>query len=57
MRRLVRALIVALPLLAIGAPALAATLLIGNKGEDTVSFVDLETGKERARVATASMPH
>lgn len=31
--------------------------MIGNKGEDTVSFVDLATGKERARVRTARMPH
>lgn len=32
-------------------------LLIGNKGEDTVSFVDLGTGKELGRVATGRMPH
>lgn len=37
--------------------ATAQTLVVGNKGEDTVSFVDLHTGKERARVATARMPH
>ncbi|MGV3480234.1 MAG: beta-propeller fold lactonase family protein [Sphingobium sp.] len=38
-------------------PAAAETLLIGNKAEDTVSFIDLATGKERARVETAHMPH
>src|ERR1044072_2940939 len=30
-------------------PSMAETLVIGNKGEDTVSFVDLGTGLERAR--------
>lgn len=33
-------------------------LLVGNKGEDTVSFIDLETGAELDRVATsATAPH
>lgn len=32
-------------------------LLIGNKGEDTVSFVDLGTGKELGRSPTGKMPH
>ena len=32
-------------------------LLIGNKGEDTVSFVDLSTGAELGRSATGKMPH
>lgn len=32
-------------------------LLIGNKGEDTVSFVDLESGKELGRSPTGKMPH
>lgn len=50
-----RALIV-LSLL-IAAPAAAETLIVGNKGEDTVSFIDLATGKERARVATGRLPH
>jgi YVTN family beta-propeller protein len=39
------------------APAIAETLLIGNKAENTVSFVDLATGKERARIETGSSPH
>lgn len=32
-------------------------LLIGNKGEDTLSFVDLETGKELAKKDTGHQPH
>lgn len=38
-------------------PAPAGTLLVGNKGEDTVSFVDLASGQEPGRVSTARMPH
>lgn len=37
--------------------AAAETLLVGNKGEDTVSFIDLATGKERARTPTGKAPH
>jgi YVTN family beta-propeller protein len=33
------------------------TLLIGNKGENTVSFVDLATGRELGRAPTGPMPH
>jgi YVTN family beta-propeller protein len=32
-------------------------LLIGNKGEDTLSFVDLNTGEELGREPTGHMPH
>ena len=32
-------------------------LLVGNKGEDTVSFVDLASGKELGRAATGKAPH
>jgi YVTN family beta-propeller protein len=32
-------------------------LLIGNKGEDTLSFVDLTTGQELGRQATGKAPH
>jgi YVTN family beta-propeller protein len=39
------------------APAGAQTLLIGNKGEDTLSFVDLATGQELGRARTGRMPH
>ena len=35
----------------------AGTLLVGNKGEDTVSFIDLASGAELARVKTGRMPH
>jgi len=41
--------------LATAAPA--DTLLIGNKGENTVSFVDLASGSECARVPTGPRPH
>jgi len=50
-------------LLAISSAACAAepptgeVLLVGNKGEDTVSFVDLGSGKELGRSATGKMPH
>jgi YVTN family beta-propeller protein len=44
--------------MALGAiPAHAQTLIIGNKGEDSVSFVDLASGREVARVATGKAPH
>jgi len=40
------------------APAPAAgTLLVGNKGENTLSFIDLASGRELARAATGPMPH
>ncbi len=35
----------------------AATLLVGNKGEDSLSFIDLATGTESARRQTGKMPH
>lgn len=50
-------MILAATALLFAAPLSAETLLVGNKGEDSVSFIDLETGKERARLATAKMPH
>ena len=39
------------------ASAGAATLLVGNKGEDTLSFIDLRTGRELGRAKTGKMPH
>ena len=33
------------------------TLIVGNKGEDTVSFIDLASGAELARLKTGHMPH
>lgn len=45
-------------LLATASPAVGqGTLVVGNKGEDTLSFVDLATGRERRRVPTGRMPH
>lgn len=43
--------------LLVAAPAAAQTLLIGNKGENTLSFVDLASGRELGRVPTGRMPH
>jgi YVTN family beta-propeller protein len=34
-----------------------AVLLVGNKGEDTVSFIDLATGREVGRSPTGKAPH
>ena len=45
-------------LLASAAPLVAAPLLlIGNKGEDSLSFVDLGTGRELKRLETGRAPH
>ena len=52
-----KTLVTACMALAMIFPASASTLLIGNKGEDTVSFLDLATGQECARVATGRAPH
>ncbi|MBB4633132.1 YncE family protein [Sphingosinicella soli] len=38
-------------------PASAETLIVGNKGENTVSFVDLVSGREQARSASGAQPH
>lgn len=35
----------------------AGVLLVGNKGEDTVSFVDLASGEQITRLPTGRMPH
>lgn len=43
--------------LLLAAPASAQTLLVGNKGEDTMSFIALADGKELARVKTGDQPH
>jgi YVTN family beta-propeller protein len=39
------------------AAASAGTLLVGNKGENSLSFIDLATGRELGRAATGPMPH
>jgi YVTN family beta-propeller protein len=38
-------------------PPPAGTLLVGNKGENTLSFIDLATGRELGRSPTGPMPH
>ena len=43
--------------LTLSPPAIGATLLVGNKAENSVSFIDIATGKERARLPTGPMPH
>lgn len=35
----------------------ARLLVTGNKAENTVSFIDLDSGAQRARLATGAMPH
>jgi len=47
----------ALIALLLAAPASAQTLLVGNKGENTLSFVDLASGRELGRAPTGRMPH
>lgn len=38
-------------------PPSEVVLMVGNKGEDSVSFIDLGTGKELGRSPTGRMPH
>lgn len=54
-----RLLALTLPALLAVSPAAAqtGTLLIGNKGEDSLSLVDLATGREVRRVETGEAPH
>ena len=61
-----RAIGMAMAMLAACAPAQASetaaasatgTLIVGNKGEDTLSFIDLASGAELGRAATGHMPH
>ena len=40
-----------------GGPGVTGTLLVGNKGENTLSFIDLATGRELGRSETGRMPH
>jgi len=39
------------------APPAGGTLLVGNKGEDTMSFIALADGRELGRAATGEDPH
>ena len=52
-----RPIAAALCALLLAAPAAAETLLVGNKGEDTLSLIALATGEELARLPTGKMPH
>ena len=57
MKRLLAAAIAVL-LIGCSAPAAAGPLLlVGNKGEDSLSFIDLESGRELGRAATGRAPH
>ena len=38
-------------------PGMSGTLLVGNKGEDSLSFIDLRSGNEIARRSTGDQPH
>ena len=57
MRRTLNATLATALALLLAAPAAAETLLIGNKGEDTLSLVALSSGEELARLPTGKMPH
>src|SRR3546814_16042621 len=52
-----RALFAALTGILLAAPAAAETLLVGNKGEDTLSVIALDSGAQLARLPTGRMPH
>src|SRR3546814_19512649 len=52
-----RALFAALTGILLAAPAAAETLLVGNKGEDTLSVIALDSGAELERLSTGRMPH
>lgn len=41
----------------ISTPAIADTLLVGNKNENTVSFIDLRSGNEQVKVPSGNAPH
>lgn len=43
--------------LLLAAPAAAETLIVGNKAEDSISLIDLASGREVRRLPTASKPH
>ncbi len=38
-------------------PRMSGTLLVGNKGEDSLSFIDVQSGNEIARRSTGDQPH
>ena len=41
----------------VSGPVAADVLVVGNKGEDTVSFISLKSGKHCARISTGKAPH
>ncbi|HWV59446.1 MAG TPA: hypothetical protein VN034_02250 [Sphingopyxis sp.] len=57
MRRAVLAALSVLSGALLAGPAAAETLLVGNKGEDTLSVIALDSGAELARLPTGRMPH
>ena len=57
MRRAVLAAFSVLSGALLAGPAAAETLLVGNKGEDTLSVIALGSGAELARLPTGKMPH
>ena len=57
MTTMVRAGALALLLGCAGAAGAKPVLLVGNKGEDTLSFIDLASGKELGRLPTGKAPH
>ena len=57
LRLLAAAALIATSCAAPAEPPTGAVLMVGNKGEDTVSFIDLASGKELGRSATGKMPH
>ena len=56
-RLLAAAALIATSCAAPAEPPSGAVLMVGNKGEDSVSFVDLASGKELGRSATGMAPH
>lgn len=57
MRRAIAPALCALGALLLPAAAAAESLLVGNKGEDTLSIIALASGEEVARLPTGRMPH
>ncbi len=54
---MLRSLIYGILSLSFSVPVLAETLIVGNKREHTVSFIDLTSGDEVRRVSTGKAPH
>ncbi|TKD50479.1 cytochrome D1 domain-containing protein [Sphingomonas baiyangensis] len=52
-----RTLLAGLAAMAFSTPAAAQTLLVGNKGENSLSLIDLGNGRELRRLETGPAPH